>query len=42
MNSIYGYIYLYPFQVPSLVSYNFLSIGLSHPWLGLFLGILSF
>ena len=32
--------YLYLLQFVSSVSYNFLSIGLLHPWLGLFLGFI--
>ena len=41
MNTVCTSTYLY-LQFLSSVSYNFLSTGLLHPWLGLFLGILFF
>ena len=42
MNMVCSSTYLYLFQFLSSVSYNFLSTGLLHPWLDLFLGILFF
>ena len=42
MNTVYASNYLCLLQFLSLVSYNFLSTGLLHPWLNLLLGILFF
>ena len=42
MNTLCVYTYLYLLQFISLVSYDFPSADLWHPWLGLFLGILLF
>ena len=36
MNMVCASIYLYLLQFLSLVSYNFLSTALLHPWLGFF------
>ena len=42
MNTTYASIYLYLLQFPSSVCYNFLSIGLLHLWLNLFLDMLFY
>ena len=42
MSMVCASTYLYLLQFLSSVSFNFPSIGLLHPWLGLFLGILFF
>ena len=39
MNTIYASIYLYLLQFISSASYNYLSTGILHPWLNLFLGL---